>query len=696
MKKNKLKIAAMSVGTIGTIVAPVASLVACGGKTEVRHFNLLPTYTGQIDQLIALGVHADYYPLQLEATAPYEYLLNPGKFMVKQSDEFKAKFQKRLADLMPKTKGTSWWNQQALDSKEDKGSDPSYWQQQEGGVVLYEHYLLDDDAKVIDSSIAPKHVDEAVVQTNFRSSRDPYTRIPKAVFFGWDLTDAEVDAIIAGTTKDVTINIKKKPETVTVTAADAKVIKNLRDKRHEFYTNTDEKTKGTSDWLYNDYYFVDNFHRMFLDNADFQNSDFAEWIIDSSVKNPFDSNKTNAGYIKQLFDASTFQSDEIKGGVGPSSVVAAHHPIYEQQEGEIGAAPMFEGAMRDNQLYLFNLSWQLSNLAEYGTPFGQSHLASLPDTIAADKRDNTIKLAQSKEEANLVKNQVAKSLTTTQLAEVKAAFTNANKISSDMHKRLTALKTYFEALKTAAGQKDKLTYGLLTIAPGAGQSTIQTMSKYSFIFNELGFAQPMAKNVAKLAAGADKFTKAWTSAGTNPYLTADAEGALLVNDTDADVKEAVGSDALFNMDDNGWFWVLGEKTDLDTEKMKQFDNQFDLGSIAARQTNFDSTLSQDKASNAPVAANMFKAGKGKTGDDAVNFLKGNQVDYDLWNEGLKTPFVMHMILDKIELQMEQWYEAHKPTTGARTLADIQKDAASKYTEATSWGTYFADEYVAGF
>lgn len=36
MKKNKLKIAAMSVGTIGTIVAPVASLVACGKNEEVK------------------------------------------------------------------------------------------------------------------------------------------------------------------------------------------------------------------------------------------------------------------------------------------------------------------------------------------------------------------------------------------------------------------------------------------------------------------------------------------------------------------------------------------------------------------------------------------------------------------------------------------------------------------------------------
>ena len=59
-----------------------------------------------------------------------------------------------------------------------------------------------------------------------------------------------------------------------------------------------------------------------------------------------------------MFEASTFQKDELIGGVGPTANdgVQHHHPIYEQQEGNIGAAPMFEGAVRDNQLYLFNVA----------------------------------------------------------------------------------------------------------------------------------------------------------------------------------------------------------------------------------------------------------------------------------------------------------------------------------------------------
>lgn len=70
MKKNKLKIAALSIGTIGTILAPVATLVACNDSNvsdtssadSIATYKVLPTYTGQADQLIALGIKSDYYP----------------------------------------------------------------------------------------------------------------------------------------------------------------------------------------------------------------------------------------------------------------------------------------------------------------------------------------------------------------------------------------------------------------------------------------------------------------------------------------------------------------------------------------------------------------------------------------------------------------------------------------------------------
>jgi len=57
-KMKKISKILLTTGTIGAIAAPVAAVVSCGTE-KVRHFNILPTYTGQADQLIALGVKAD-------------------------------------------------------------------------------------------------------------------------------------------------------------------------------------------------------------------------------------------------------------------------------------------------------------------------------------------------------------------------------------------------------------------------------------------------------------------------------------------------------------------------------------------------------------------------------------------------------------------------------------------------------------
>jgi len=103
---KKINKTLLSLGTIATTVAPVAAVVSCGSES-VRKFNILPTYTGQADQLIALGVHADYYPMQLNAHHPFSYLTNPSQFMVKQTQEFKQKFSAAVSGIMPKTQGPS-------------------------------------------------------------------------------------------------------------------------------------------------------------------------------------------------------------------------------------------------------------------------------------------------------------------------------------------------------------------------------------------------------------------------------------------------------------------------------------------------------------------------------------------------------------------------------------------------------------
>ena len=700
---KKYKKALLGMGTITTVIAPVAMVVSCG-KQETEHFNLLPTYTGQADQLIALGIHADYYPWQLSETHPYEYLTSPGQYMLLQDNKFKKDFAARVKDLLPKKQGSGWWNQDAKNS-EDRGSDPSYWQSKEAGVLLYEHYLLDDDRKIIDNSKAPKHEVHSTVQTNFRSSRDPYTRISKGVFFGWDLNDAEIDKVIAGTSTkaDVTIKIAGKDETVTVTVSDAKVIKAMRLKRAELILAAKAgATNANSDWFYNDWYFVDSYHRLFLDNDDFQGTDtskenagaFTKWLIDSNTKSPytteFDINTGNShgtnvevdADIKALFDASTFQGDEVKHGVGPRSTMKSHHPIYEQQKGKIGAAPMFEGAVRDNQLYLFNVAWQIDNLVTYGTPYGKQHYNEMK---ANEGKSNYVKPPKSLDgivnttaDADIIKKVVQGALTPKQVVEAQKAFENALAITAQLKTRMDAMKSYFKDL----GVNGK-TFGLLTIAPGYGVSTIQSMSKYSFIYDGLGFKQPLPKNLHTLGDGARLFTEGWDkNTHVNKYL--DSEGEVK-SDAPKAIRDAIGtvgnnSATLFNMDDNGWYWTVGNTGHMQVDQLAQFENEFDFGFIAARNENFKSDVND-------IDVNLIQVKKLWKDSKDSKEISDVRVNYDLWNEGLKTPFVLHMLLDKIQNQVEK--KLKLSTEGQKQLDSVK----GKRPAAINWGNYFTHTYI---
>ena len=663
---------------------------------------------------MALGVHSDYYPLQLNTRRPFDYLTNADKYMTQQSEKFKLKFQGKLNNLMPAIKGPSWWNQDAKDS-DDFRIDNTYWQKQEGNILLYEHYLLDDDRKVIESSWAPKHKAETAIQTNFRASRDPYTRIPKGVFYGWDLTNIQIKEIINDEkpTNNGNVIISSTPipkdksgmwwdgehlkskisgetslEAVTINKKDAKIIKSLRRVKMEY----DHNMRSNSEWVYNDWFFVDFFHRNFLDNNQFQNSNFKKWIIDSNKQSPFDgkNNLDISKKIKELFDASTYRQNEVKNNIGPHSTIPLnHHPIYEQQGGKIGAAPMFEGAMRDNQLYLFNVASQISNLANWGTPYGKQHYDYLPDNVEKQNLNPNIfyHLAKSKTESQTIRKWISQNVSATQYEEMKKAYSNANEITNELNLRMKLMKEYFKKL----GLNGK-TFGILTIAPGHGVSTIQTISKYSFIYKELGFAQPLPSNLDELSRGAEEFNNSWDFGNSTNSLL-DNNGKLVVN-APKEVENAIGKDSMFNMDDNGWFWNLGEyqkdKTgsSLSADKLINFKGKFDFGIIAARDANYNAEVLQNSAIKSQVAQLFNYYTSQKEDDILINARRG--ISYDLWNEGLKTPFVLHMILDQIMTKAEEYAKANYETDASIKNPDLFK---SLKNNATYWGNYFTKKFI---
>lgn len=640
MKKHILGIALSA-----AVAAPVVASVSCSwiDDKSVNHYRLMPTYTGEADQLIALGIKPDYYPLQLDAKKPYDYLTNPSEFLSMQNPQFRDAFASKISSLMSGvTKGTSWWNQQALDAGE-KGSDPSYWQRQSADVLLYEHYLLDDDAKVIDSAIAPKHDEDSTIQTNFRWSRDPFTRLSKGVIFCLDKVDMEiVDGKLIWKWQN---NQKPTPWMQTINGDSYPVSQEDINTIEKFMAdNVDAKGEGS--WIYNSKFFAWIFHSMYLDNDDFETSPFKDWIVDTSKEPAFDLNLATNEHLQNLFAVSTYTQEEKDAGIklpkyqytAPIGQTHAHHPIYEQQEGEVGAAPMFEGSMRDNMLYLFNVSYQVSNLANFGNVYGkEAYNKATPETKA---------------KYDAVKERLSKVLTKEQFEGMKAAFENAKSITSDLKARMKAMKDYFKEL----GANDK-TFGLVTIAPGAGQSTIQSMSKYSFLYRELGFNQPLPNNLEKMGNEAKRYLD--DSNNPNP---------------------AAEDGALFNMDDNGWWWNLGNNTESITKSLGQFtDNgkgNIDIAVITARESDYNDIITNQQ----PVRASLARAIGSNT---QTSELPSMRVNYDLWNEGIKTPFVFHMVLDQVLQQTENW--ARKNGTF--------KDDASKREAALNWGNYFTKTFI---
>ena len=624
MKKYKI---IKSLTILPTVSLPIIAIISC--SSDINHYPLLPTYTGIADQMLALKIIPDYYPLQLGADKPFSYLTNPRKFMIGlQDNPFKQKFIKQIEKFMsqlPSDKqGTSWWNQEALEDQ-SKNLDENYWSRQSGDVVLCEQFLLDDGFKAITGPSAPRKDIDRTIITNFRWSRDPYTKVPKEVIYAMELIDIDKNNG-EWTWKSA---VPKVGDTFTFHGQQI----TLNQKHIKILQSFINLNKNTAEgkWIYNYRQYAMLFHEQFLGNPQYTN-EFKQWMIDET-QNVFDMQIQENIVLKHLFAMSSTGEAEKKSGLTfdlPTlpSAIKAHHPIYEQQE-SAGEAPMFEGAVRDNMFYLFNVASQISNLTNYGTVYGPA---------AYNSANVTKKAAYDK-----VKNHIEDNLREDQVKAMKSALSNAKKISQQLWERLKNMKEYFKSL----GAEGK-TFGIFTIDPlGDGKNTVQGMSKFSFLYRELGFKQALPKNIAH-----------WSSSDVERH---------------ASPKEVDDPNAFFNMDDNGWWWNLGDKSEVTATRLNHFAKQVDIGVITARDKNYQSEIENQNTVKLAFK-NVFKK-------SPVN-LKNHKVDYDLWNEGIKTPFVFHIVLDQIIEKVENWSQK----TNTYKNSKLAK-------EAKSWGEYFEEEFV---
>lgn len=615
----KWKPIVLSLSAASIVATPIIVVSVLKPIVKMKKYKILPTYTGQADQLIALGIAPDYYPVQLNEKHAYKYLTDPRVYMDVQHEvnpDFARKFEDKIKSLFSQISevGRTWWNMNA-EKNDNTNPNKEYWTTKEGKITLYEHYLLDDDKKIIDNEESPSY--DASIQTNFRWSADPYTRISEENIKNIEKNETETIHPINGR-----IPIRKLYlEFQRILGLKTKVINSngtwtyniipdmWRGENNEDFVVDKNRWLG-NEALFNDAYFALKWHINFLDNPELaeggDGANFSSFICQKNDRSVFNLNRADDEQLAKIFEQATISNKLKQAGLTHINYpykTLRHHPIYDAQT-RVGEAPIYEGARRENMLYLYNLASQLTHTVK-----GQDLNGNLlKDTSLRDKLRSDF-IGDDRWE------------------KMENALENANKIAGNLNERLNAIKEYFKAINVSGK-----TIALITIAPGGGVSTIQTNSKYSFIFDKTGMKYAMPK------------PEVWSK--LNEYK--------------------IGG--LFSMDDNGWFWDIGTGEN-DLKNAKAFENQADLEILTVRDKEWAGMTDQMKL-------NLSLIEKGNTN------LADKKANYDLWNEGLKTPFVINMILDDYVKKIED--------LAPKYLIEANKN---KQLKALNWGKYWTDEFI---
>ncbi|GCE64098.1 hypothetical protein MHSWG343_11060, partial [Candidatus Mycoplasma haematohominis] len=149
------------------------------------------------------------------------------------------------------------------------------------------------------------------------------------------------------------------------------------------------------------------------------------------------------------------------------------------------------------------------------------------------------------------------------------------------------------------------TFTVLTYPPsafGAGEATIQSMSKFPFIYKDIGLKQPIPAN---LTAASPAVSKAHDAA------------------EDEDLSHEI-----FSVDDNGWWWKIGS-AHLDPTNLLEFRGQSDTVLILANEDDWN-LLKDPNSGTLKAASSLLASNKEKTGNSAsfeeidIKKVQGNE------------------------------------------------------------------------
>ncbi|WP_216083165.1 iron ABC transporter substrate-binding protein [Candidatus Mycoplasma haematohominis] len=668
-KKTILKIAVPSASSIGIF----------GGTGSTVEYKIMVNYNGQADLLLSLQIPPDYYPYQFKKTNLYDYLTNVNKYIVVNnhvSDEkkkIKESLQSRINTLLSKVKefGSSLWNEDLYDTGIVFRNN-QFWNNKKTTLLFIEQFIADDYTNIEDGyDLLPVH--KKLIVTNYRAARDPYTIFKEEVFNCFKNKGSSG----AGNGNNCNSNNLAKKFMEYMANYNLEEINSIYrfGKYIEFWNRLIEenkeqmKTLGFEEWITKEKLFslddkVDKVLAKKYETTIFTKEELCllhTWADDSNG---------NAKCDTPSDWKTSIDKDKFKIGYKPftaSKPSKTHHPALEQQILP-GTAPLAEGSQKDIIVFLYQFAASIDKYAKS---------SEFKSEFASDHRKDAM--------TNVLNN----------VAE----------IAANIKTRISKIRDYFKAIGVVDSSfnpegnnpswttTNSKTFTVLTYPPsafGAGEATIQSMSKFPFIYKDIGLRQPIPAN-----------------------LLTTATASKVHEDHDEDDL----SHEIFSVDDNGWWWKIGS-AHLDPTNLLEFRGQSDTILILANEDDWN--LLKDPNSGTLKAASSLLASNKAKGSDSANFeeidirkVQGNEPElrnnkgyhvsynkYHLWNEGLRSPIALNLLLDNLVDIFQRQYDTefkgtNNGSAGTGSSSGSANNVNSKYQEAMDWGSYWHEHFING-
>lgn len=602
-KKNIIKkiwLPILSIGILSSAIITTAVACKTNDKKSTQHYKIFPTYASQADILISLGIGVDYYPHQAYRHNEYDYMNvksnNFANYILDKND-FQNQFKNKLSILLKDDtiRARTWWGIR-FDSITNDATSEEYWTSKSGDLLFYDRYLLDgshEDTGGNRHIINQPKVNQ-VIESDFKTSRDIYTNF--SLQNANDLLKNNKSNILSSSLINAIQTNENNQYTSDVIynyaytfKKDLSLIEKLKDRT------------SILDWVINKDGL--NTQPVFYASNDRQKDQkiaslYEKFIISKQLKQK---GFTHLNYNNPNVSTNSYTSSSLH-----------HHPVYEQTSAISGSA-MYSGAMRDAILNWYKIA---SDLEEY------SKTSSFNTNYENDDRKQPIQNAVS----------------------------NIDEIARNLKQRLKDTRAFLKSINVVDQNYDpdtnnfdntnSKTVAIIMNAPSnQGVSTIQSQSKYGFMYFDLGLKAPF------------------------PDTDLDNIKSSINEDSDS---IDLASNPVFNMDDNGWWWNLGENrfSDVNTNMFK---NQFDTTFLLISGNDI---LNNDKRTRLEF---MNK-------NNGLNGIVNE--DFNLWNDGIKSPIGYNMLLDRVIAQFKNQY--------TNTLDEKQTQL---YLKANNWGSYWKTKFT---